>query len=654
MSQVGNIAGRSTSLAISDALLSSLRRTQTGLTKAQEEISTGKAVEKPSDAPSKIAAILLLQGSLARRVQQGNNLQNAGATLDTTDQSLGDATDLLLEAKSVASSQVGIGSNSDTRKNQATVIDAQLQSLLDIANRTYQGVSLFGGSVQDDQSSPFASFLGGVRYVGAKTNLAADVGLDQPLEFNSNGQEAFGALSGKVSGTVTLSPGATNATRIGDVLGAQGQGVRLGTIKLNVDSASTTVDLSTAQTLGDVVTRINAAIDSLSPGAGSLNAAGTGLSLTAGVGHSVTIGDVGAGQTAGDLGIRASATASTVAGVALSPRLTEKTPLSALGSSIDWTSGIQVTQGAQTKTVTINPSGTVQDLANAFEALGLGVSLKVNDQGNGFDVTSQVSGLKLSIGENGGTTAGDLGIRTFGLGTELSGFNGGLGVSNVQGSADFKVTLHSGASFSVDIDGVTKVSELITRIQDAATTAGLTVGAPGSGATQFNVGLATTGNGLVFEDKTAGGSDFRVTQVGTSLSATDLGIYKNAGSGSTIAGDDVAQVQPESLFTHLMALRDALRNDDSRGITLAGSKIETDIENLARARADVGVRSQRVESQKKRADDLKIADESTLSLLRDTDMAEAITRFSQLQQQLQASLQVGSKTFQRSLLDYLG
>jgi flagellar hook-associated protein 3 FlgL len=653
MSQIGNIAGRSTSLAISDALLSALRRSQMGMAKAQQEISTGKAVEKPSDAPSKIASILLLQGNLAQRAQQGNNLQNAGATLDTTDQSLGDVTDLLLEAKAVASSQVGVGSNTDTRKNQATVIDAQLQSLLDIANRRYQGVSLFGGSVQSEQLNPFESFLGGVRYRGGQTNLAGDVGLDQPLDFNSNGQDAFAALSGKVSGTVALSPSATTATRIGDVLGAQGQGVRLGSIRISVDSTSTTVDLSTAQTLGDVVTRINAAIDSVSLGAGTLNAVGTGLSLTAGAGHSVTIGDIGAGQTAGDLGIRIGAAASTVAGSALSPRLTEKTPLSALGSSIDWTSGIRVTQGAQTKTVTVNASGTVQDLANSFEALGLGLSLNVNAQGNGLEVTSQVSGLKLSIGENGGTTAGDLGIRTFGLGTELSGFNGGLGVANVKGAADFKITLHSGASFSVDIDGVTKVSELITRIQSAATTAGLTVGAPGSGATQFNVGLASTGNGLVFEDNSSGGFDFRVTQVGTSLSATDLGIYKNAGSGSTIAGDDVAQVVPESLFTHLMSLRDALRNDDSRGITLAGSKIEADIENLARARADVGVRSQRVESQKQRADDLKIADESTLSLLRDTDMAEAITRFSQLQQQLQASLQVGSRTFQTSLLDYL-
>ena len=171
MSQVGNIAGRSTSLAVSDALLSALRRSQTGLTKAQQEISTGKAVEKPSDAPSKIASILLLQGNLAQRVQQGNNLQNAGATLDTTDQSLGDVTDLLLEAKAVASSQVGVGSNTDTRKNQATVIDAQLQSLLDIANRRYQGVSLFGGSVQDEQLNPFESFLGGVRYRGGQTNL---------------------------------------------------------------------------------------------------------------------------------------------------------------------------------------------------------------------------------------------------------------------------------------------------------------------------------------------------------------------------------------------------------------------------------------------------------------------------------------------------
>jgi flagellin-like hook-associated protein FlgL len=43
-----------------------------------------------------------------------------------------------------------------------------------------------------------------------------------------------------------------------------------------------------------------------------------------------------------------------------------------------------------------------------------------------------------------------------------------------------------------------------------------------------------------------------------------------------------------------------------------------------------------------------------LSTLRDADMTEVITKFMQLQQQLQASLQVGAQNMQVSFLDFLG
>jgi flagellin-like hook-associated protein FlgL len=42
-----------------------------------------------------------------------------------------------------------------------------------------------------------------------------------------------------------------------------------------------------------------------------------------------------------------------------------------------------------------------------------------------------------------------------------------------------------------------------------------------------------------------------------------------------------------------------------------------------------------------------------LSELQDADMTEAITRFTQLQQQLQATLQVGATNMRMSLLDFL-
>jgi flagellin-like hook-associated protein FlgL len=295
---------------------------------------------------------------------------------------------------------------------------------------------------------------------------------------------------------------------------------------------------------------------------------------------------------------------------------------------------------------------TIQDLINEVDRLNLGLRLGISSDGTGLNLVSEVSGIDLSVGENaGGTTATDLGLRSFGLSTLLSDFRFGLGIETQQGSDDLAFELHDGRTFNVNLDGLATVGQVITTINTAA--AGLTVGAPGSGGTDFNLGLATDGNGFLFEDNTAGPGDFRVTQLNASLAATHLGINKNSGAGGSLLGDDEAQVRVESVFTHLIKLRDTLVSGNSSGITLAGEAIERDVESVALARAEVGVRSQRAEQQQQRSAELKTTEQSMLSELQDTDFTEVITRFVQLQQQLQAALQIGSQNLQLSFLDFL-
>ena len=657
MSQLGPIAARTTTLLTTNSLLSSLRNTQVDLLKRQEQISTGLLVSKPSDAPADTSGILKFQGKIEAREQFENNLQFALSMLNNTDQGLGDALNIVLDAKALASSQIGVGSSAETRENQALVIDGQLQGLLEIANRDIQGLALFGGRRSNTtQGSAFVEFLGGIQYVGAEENLAADVGLNKPLTFNSNGQDAFGALSARVKGSVDLDPQSVEPIFLKDINGAQGFGFRPGSIDVTVDAMSFTVDLTDAETIRDVVTRINDVLanQAVPPLAGTITAAGTGLTLTANAGRTITIDNVGTGQTASDLGIMISATATTTPGADIDPRLTELTTLASLGATVDFASGLKITQGGQTQIADFSTATTIQDMINVVDQMQLGLRMEINETGTGLNLASDISGIELSIGENaGGTTAEDLGLRTFGQATLLADFRHGIGVSSQLGQDDFAIELHDGTTFNVNIDGLTTVSEVITAIQTAATGAGLTVGAPGAGGTQFNVGLALDGNGFTFEDNTAGGADFQVVQLGISLAATDLGIYTSAGSGTTIIGEDVAKVQVESVFTHLISLRNSLVNNDSRGITFAGERLEGDLGNLSRVRADVGVRSQRVEQQQQRSAEMKISEQIFLSDLRDADLTEVITKFSQLQQQLEATLLVGSQSLQLSLLDFL-
>ncbi len=657
MSRIGTIFPRSTLLGSSDQLTASLQRSQSALSSAQQSISSGRSINRPSDESARTSVILLLENQLQSRAQHDRNLQHGISVLNFVDQSFNDATDNLIEARDIASSQIGVGSDSNTRASEAAVIDAMIQGLMNVSNREYQGISLFGGNGGAGPNDLiFDSFLGGVRYRGATSNLSSDMGLSAPQAFTSNGDEAFGALSSRAEGSVDLDPQSTAPTRIVDVRGALGLGVRPGSVVVTIDGTPTTVDLASADNLGDVVTRVNDAIDGVDPTAGSLSVGGAGYSLTANAGHTIGIANLGAGTTAADLGIELSATSATVAGADLDPLLTELTELSALGAAVDFASGLKITQGGQTKIADFSGATTVQDMMNQVDQLNLGLRLQINDSGTGLDLFSEVSGVQLSVGENsGGTTAQDLGLRTFDLGTELTNFRLGQGVEVQQGVDDFALELHDGRSFAVNLDGLSTVGQVITAIQAAAASAAppLVVGDPGDGGTDLNLGLAPDGNGFQFEDNTAGPNDFRVVNLGVSLAATHLGFYENVRTGGTIVGADVAQVRAESIFTHLIDLHVALVNDDSSGIIIAGDAIEADIESLARVRADVGVRSRQVEQQQRRSGDLKNTELTMLSGIRDTDFTTAITEFLQLQQQLEASLRVGAQNLQLSFLDFL-
>lgn len=640
---------RTTSQMQSNLMLSRLRTTSSGLFDMQRQISTGKKQSTPSDDPSNASGILYLRETLGAREQYDENLRHSLAVLNNVDQALSESTTILIEAQTIASSL--INASTEEREAEALVIDAQIKGLLDLANRQVDGVSLFGGNRGAVRGGRvFEEFLGGIRYVGSGTNLNADSGTIENHSFTSNGVEAFGALSSRVKTEVDLNPNATAATLIKNVAGAQNLGVRKGEVTVTVNTIPVTVDLSTADTLGDVVTRINAAINGIDPTAGALAINGAGFELTNNAGHTIAIAEVGSGKTAADLGIDLNANAaagSTLAGGDLGRKLTLTTELADLATSVDFLSGLTITQGDQTRTADFSTATTVQDLVTEIEGLGLGLRLQVNAAGNGLDLISEVSGLRLSVGENGGTTAEDLGIRTYGLATELADFRDGLGIEPVQGADDFQLTLNDGTNFAVDASGLGTVDELITAIEAAATGAGLTLGV------DFSVGLAMTGNGLVFQDNTVGATGFTITRVGQSSVADQLGILKQDGTATTFQSTDKATVRVENVFTHLTDLRNSLLNDDTLGITLAATSLDTDNRSVIQARATVGVRAQRVEQQQQRSQDLKLMEETLLSDLQDADLTEVITRFQQLQTQLQASLQVGAQNLQLSLLDFL-
>lgn len=637
MSSIPSNLGRVSTSMSAQQMLSNLRRTNVELLRVQEQLSTGHRINNPSDDPSAIGSISSLRKILDDFEQKLSNLDRAGRVVDQTDQAFGEISNLLVEAQGIAVSQIGITSDAETRESQATIIDGIIDSMVEIVNRDHQGVHLFSG--ERSSQSPFVEKFGGYQYVGSRTNLKDNLLNTRTIEINANGADSLGGLSSRVQGTVDLDPNATADTRLANVNGARGQGVKLGTVEVDVNGAVTNVDLSGADTLGDIVDKLN---DTLGAD-GSVSVTADGFTLTAGAGNTITISDVGTDSVAADLGINITATSGATAGGDIDPRLTELSDLSQLGAAVNFAGGLKITNGNVTKTIDTSSVTNIQQLINAVHGADIGVRMEINDAGDGLNLINEVSGTQLSIGENaGGSTAGDLGLRSFSGATELADFNNGLGVRITDGEDDLRIELGDGSTqIDVNLDGATTVQDVLDAINTA-------------GGGDVTAQLAADGNGITLVDNIGGGSDFKVTPLNNSFAAEDLGIKQNAGASATLTGDDVATVQSESVLTHLMALRDALRNNDERAITLAGQSIEADVSKMATERAKVGVRANQITSETERVQQRSITTEALLSDIRDTDYASAITRLTQLQQQLEANLSSSSRMLQLSLLDFLG
>ena len=661
MSSISSVFGRVPNLLASQMVLGSITRSNNELLALQVKLASGRDLVRASDDPVGASSVAVLDDVLERRDQRLRNLSEASSILNTMDSALGDVGDLLLEAKSVGLSQIGVGSDAETRRNQALVIDSILQSMQAIGNRDHRGVHYFGGSAVGEP--PFAGLLAGIQYQGMGDGILNDSGLAASTPITMSGERAFGAVSARLEGDRDLDPGLTPNTRLSDLNGVRGLGISRGVVNVSVNGTSIEVDLSDASTVENVRERLESSIRTVDPGASVTIDATTGdrFRITPSGGVGVTITDSDEGTTAVDLGIGGTwAVGSEIGSVELDARLTWTTPISALEGVTFPLGSILIANGGQERVVDLSSAETLQDIRNLIDRTDLGVRIEIAESGDRLQFRNELSGGAMSIGEIvGGQTATELGVRSLSVNTRLEDFNDGRGVGILSGGVDpvtgapdpsrdldFKVTLGDGRSFDVDLAGSETVQQVLSRINGAATAAGLTV------PDDFNAGLRSFGNGLLLTDGDVIGGSITVTALNNSSAADDLGILGTRG-GASLAGQDRAKVSVDGVFAHLIALRDALLADDESGIAFATEKLESDIARAAEARAEVGVRAQRVEAATTREEDLRVQDLSLKSTIQDLDVTAAAIRFSQLQQQLQAGLSTAGRITNLTLLDFL-
>ncbi len=685
MSAIPSNVGRAPTLLVNQIQLANIQRSSLGLFEAQSQLATGRSILRPSDDPVSTAAIAQLDDSIQRSSQRLRNIDQADANLALIETSLAEANDLLLSAKEVASTQVNIGSSAEERENQAAVINSLIDGLFTQMNRKSVDNYLFGGS--RTSTPPFETFGAGFVYTGEFDKLTTDINLGRSVPTTLVGIESLSSQLNKVEGDVDLSPTITPETLLKDLRSAHGLGVTKGPIQMQFENGPIVqIDLTTADTVEDVITRVDSAIRQyettngvtiLGPGGVGLSAEGFSIDVVPGTPPAadpqLTFLELGAGTTARDLGLTTNTGTSFEAtqadGQNLDPKLTMSSTvasLAGLGGTLD---EFVINNGGRRAQIDLSGAQTIEDVKNAIEAADIGARLVINAQGTGIDIVNLVSAepdQAMTIEEvpGGARTAELLGIRSLKASTRTDTFNDGRGVTVLDGRTDpqtgladptldidFAITLGDGSSFNVNLrpQDVVTTGDVIARINAEAAGQGIP---PAS----FQAGLGDGANGIEFTQDAGFANPIEIEKRNNSSAMNDLGLSDATydAASATLAGVDPAPVVSDTVFTRLIQLREALTGNDTTGITFAGTKLEGVVDSVAQTRGLVGSYSKRLETARVREEDVNVMEQSFRSELRDLDFAEASTRLTQLQTQLQAGLQSMSIANQLSLLDFLG
>lgn len=340
-------------------------------------------------------------------------------------------------------------------------------------NRLAAAISANGDSLEiTDLTSGGGSFTVSSPFSGS---AAEDLGLAQSTTSDSLHSQRL--LSG------------LKTSLISSLNGGQGLGT-LGALQITDRAGnSATIDLSTAETLDDVIRAIN---DSSLSIKAAVNRARNGLRITdtSGGSGSLAIADADATQTATLLGLAQTTDDSSISSGSLSLQtVSEDTLLSAYRGGISEGSFTVTNRSGQTGAISfrqLQPK-TLGDLIDGINALGINVEAQINENGDGISLVDRSTGSgRLSLKNTGNSTVVDeLGLA-------------GASVTQTINGQSVEV-LVSSSTYTIDISASDTLNDVVQKINDLDANVSATIFNEGFGSTPFRLSLASTISGSAGE-----------------------------------------------------------------------------------------------------------------------------------------------------------
>lgn len=185
---------RVTQNMLTDRSVASLQTGLSRLAKLQEQMSTGRVLNRPSDSPTDTTSAMRIRSSMADVKQYGRNANDGNGWLSQIDSALTAMNDQVLRARDLALQGANEGGMGPTaREALAAEVDQIRGGLIDTANTSYLGRPVFGGVT----AGPLAYDNAG-NFVGTAGAVNRTVSEGSTIRVDVDGQQAFGSAGNSI------------------------------------------------------------------------------------------------------------------------------------------------------------------------------------------------------------------------------------------------------------------------------------------------------------------------------------------------------------------------------------------------------------------------------------------------------------------------
>src|SRR4051794_3736507 len=219
------MSSRITNNMISRSVLSDLNDIATKQAATRRQMSSGKAITRPSDDPYAAGRALSLRSELGGIKQHQRNVEEAKGWMTATDTALGSIGDMAQRARELVVQGATDTLPQTSRDALAAELDQLIAGMKQEANTTYDGRYVLGGSRTDNPSpydatavptDPAVTAYPADAYRGDATAQAREIGPNVTLVVNVAGDEVLGGSPGGAGDLLGVLRGVAAHLRSGD------------------------------------------------------------------------------------------------------------------------------------------------------------------------------------------------------------------------------------------------------------------------------------------------------------------------------------------------------------------------------------------------------------------------------------------------------